>query len=327
MKTLITGATGFIGSHIARKLTKRGDKVRILLRKTSRTANIEDVDVERVYGDVLDFDSIKEALKGCDSLYHVAGLTSSRKADYKMMKDINIKGTVNVLSAALESGVKKAVYTSSVAAIGAVFGGGLVNENTSFTLESEGIQYLNTKYHAEKEAMKIYERGLPLVIVNPPVVIGPGDIYLSTNGLIILYCKKKIPSYVDCCFNVVDVGDVAEGHILAAEKGRIGERYILGNRNTSIVELFGLMEKITGISSPRIKVPYLAAISMGFITERILGFSFPNFAGMDIDSVKLTKFNWHCDSTKAIRELGFPQTPIEETLEKTVKWFTDNGYL
>jgi len=327
MTTLITGATGFLGSHIVKKLVKRGEKVKVLLRKTSNTSNIENIDVERVYGDILDGNSIKDALKACDTLYHTAGLTSSKKADYKKMEDINIKGTINVLSAALESGIKKAVYTSSVAAIGADSAGGVINENTTFMLENEGIQYVNTKYHAEKEALKIYEKSLPLVIVNPSVVLGPGDIYLSTTGLIIRYCKKRIPGYLDSGFNVVDVEDVAEGHILAAEKGRTGERYILGNKNITILELFKLMEEITGIPSPKMKFPYFFALTMGFIVERILGISLPNFSAMDIDTVKLSKFNWYCDSTKAIRELGFPQTPIEETLEKTVKWFKDNGYL
>jgi len=327
MTTLIAGATGFLGSHIVKKLVKRGEKVKVLLRKTSNTSNIENIDFERVYGDILDGNSIKDALEGCDTLYHTAGLTSSKKADYKKMEDINIKGTINVLSAALESGIKKAVYTSSVAAIGADSAGGVINENTTFMLENEGIQYVNTKYHAEKEALKIYEKGLPLVIVNPSVVLGPGDIYLSTTGLIIRYCKKRIPGYLDSGFNVVDVEDVAEGHILAAEKGRTGERYILGNKNITILELFKLMEEITGIPSPKMKFPYFFALTMGFIVERILGISLPNFSAMDIDTVKLSKFNWYCDSTKAIRELGFPQTPIEETLEKTVKWFKDNGYL
>lgn len=327
MATLVTGATGFIGSHIARKLVQRGEKVKILLRKTSKTLNIDDINAERVYGDILDIESVKKAVGGCDTLYHAAGFVSFRKADYQKMEDINVKGTVNVLSAALDSGVKKAVYTSSVAAIGADTKGGIANENTPFTLEGEGIQYLNTKYFAEQEAVKFFKKGLPVVIVNPSIVIGPGDVYLSSAGFVLWYCKKKFPGYINGTLNLVDVEDVAEGHILAAEKGRIGERYILGNKNMTLRELFDLLEKVTGIPSPKMKIPYIVAYASAFLVERILGLSYPNYSSMDIDSVKLSKFHWFVDSSKAVRELGYRQTPVEETIKKTVKWFKDNGYL
>ncbi len=327
MATLVTGGTGFLGSHITRKLVQRGERVRILLRKTSRTSNINGIDAEMAYGDVLDIDSIKEALKGCETLYHVAGFVSSKKADYKKMEDINVRGTVNVLSAALKAGVKKAVYTSSVAAIGVDPDGGIANENTPFTLEHMGIQYVNTKYRAEIEASKFYERGLPLVIVNPSMVIGSGDIYLSSAGFILWFCRRKFPGYIEGGGNFVDVEDVAEGHILAAEKGKIGERYILGNKNLSLKVLFGLLEKITGIPSPKVKIPYPLALATGFIAERIFRVTSPSFVSFDVDSVKLIRLKWYFDSFKAVQELGFSQTPIEETLEKTVRWFKDNGYL
>jgi len=327
MAILVTGATGFLGSHVARKLVERGERVRILLRKTSRTSNIEDIDAERAYGDILDIDSVKEALKGCDTLYHVAGIVSSRKSDYGRMEEINVKGTFNVFSSALEAGVKKAVYTSSVAAIGVDPNGGIANEETPFTLEPMGIQYLNTKYYAEKEALKFYQKGLPLVIVNPSIVIGPGDIYLSSTALIVWYCKRKFPGYMDGGVNVVDVEDVAAGHILAAEKGRVGERYILGNRNLSIKECFSILERVTGIPSPKRKVPYFVALTAGFIRERIIRVSSPSFVLQDVDSAKAGRLYWYFDSSKAVRELGFPQTPVEESLKKTIKWFRDNGYI
>ena len=327
MATLVTGATGFIGSHIARKLVQRGEKVKILLRKTSKTLNIDEINAERVYGDILETDSVKKALEGCDTLYHAAGFVSFRKADYQKMEDINVRGTANVLSAALEAGVKKAVYTSSVAAVGVDPNGGIANEITPFTLEGEGIQYLNTKYYAEREALKFYENGLPVVIVNPSIVVGPGDVYLSSAGFVLWYCKKKFPGYMNGTLNLVDVEDVAEGHILAGEKGRIGERYILGNKNLTLRELFDLLEKVTGIPSPKIKIPYFLAFASAFVVERVLGLSFPNFSTMDIDSVKLSKFHWFVDSSKAVRDLGYRQTPLEETIKKTVRWFKDNGYL
>ncbi|MBI4228780.1 MAG: SDR family oxidoreductase [Deltaproteobacteria bacterium] len=327
MATLVTGATGFIGSHIVRKLVQRGEEVKVLLRKTSKTMNIEGLDVEYVYGDVMERDSVKVALEGCDTVYHTAGFVSFRKSDYKKMEDINVKGTMNVLSAALEAGVQKAVYTSSVAAVGPDPDRGITNEQTQFTLEDQGIQYLNSKYHAEKEALKVCEKGLPLVVVNPSVVIGPGDVYLSSTGFILWFCKKRFPGYMDGTMNLVDVEDVANGHLLAAEKGRIGERYILGSRNVTIKELFQLLEDVTGVPGPRMKIPYFMAYASAFFVERILGKSFPNFSSMDMDSVKLSKYVWYCDSSKAIKELGYSQSPIEESIKKTVSWFRGNGYL
>lgn len=327
MATLVTGATGFLGSHLVRKLVQKGEKVRILLRKTSKTTNIEGLDVERVYGDVMEKDSIRAALEGCDTIYHTAGFVSFRKSDYSKMEDINVKGTINALSAALESGVRRAVYTSSVAAVGPDPDRGIANEQTEFTLEEEGIQYLNTKYHAEKEAFRICEKGLPLVVVNPSVVIGPGDVYLSSTGFILWFCKRKFPGYMEGTMNLVDVEDVADAHLLAAEKGRVGERYILGNRNVTLRELFQLLEDVTGVAGPRLKIPYFMAYTSAFVVERILGLSFPNFSSMDMDSVRLSKYVWYCDSSKAIRELGYSPSPIEESIRKTVAWFRENGYL
>lgn len=327
MATLITGATGFIGSHIARKLVERGEKVKILLRKTSRTSNIDDIEAERIYGDILDSDSVRNALKGCDTLYHTAGFVSFRKADYRKMEDINVMGTANVLSAALEAGVKKAVYTSSVAAIGVDPRGGLANEEATFTLEHEGIQYLNTKYYAEKEAVRFYEKGLPVVIVNPSVVIGPGDIYLSSTAFILWYCNKRFPGYMDGTLNIVDVDDVADGHLLALEKGKPGERYILSNKNLSLRELFNLLQEVTGIPSPKIKIPYFIAYASAYLVERIIGLSFPNFSTMDVDSVKLSKYVWYVDNSKAKKELGFEPKHVEESIQETVNWFRDKGFI
>jgi len=327
MATLVTGATGFLGSHIARKLVERGERVRILLRKTSKTSNVEDINAERVYGDILDIESVREALKGCDILYHTAGLVSSKKKDHKMMEEINIKGTRNVLSTALEAGIKKAVYTSSVAAIGVDPDGGLANEKTPFNLEHLGIPYVNTKYYAEKEAMKLYRKGLPLVIVNPSVAIGPGDIYLVSNGLIVWQLKGRFPGYTDGGINIVDVSDVAEGHILAAERGRLGERYILGNVNLTIKECLDILESFTGLPAPKWKVPYFMVLAMGFVSERILGISTPSFIAHDVDSARASRLYWYFDSSKAVRDLGFPQTPLEKTVEKTLRWLKDFGYL
>ena len=327
MATLVTGATGFIGSHIARKLVERGEHVKIFLRKSSKTTNINGIDAQRVYGDVLDITSINEALKDCDTLYHTAGLASFRKKDYQKMENINVKGTSNVLNAALNAGIKKVVYTSSVAAIGVDSRGGIANEETQYNLSDLGVKYLDTKHRAEVEALKLCEKGLPLVVVNPATVIGTGDIYLSSTAFILWFCKKKFPGYMDGSLNMVDVEDVAEGHILAAEKGEIGERYILGNKNFTLIELFNFLEEVTGVSKPKMKIPYFVALISGYFVERILGMSFPNYSTMDLDSVKLSKLRWHFDSSKAIKELGYAPSDIAQSVRNTVKWFKENGYL
>jgi dihydroflavonol-4-reductase len=327
MAVLVTGATGFLGSHIARKLVEKGNDVKILLRKSSRTANIDNIEAERVYGDVTDLDSLKSAIKGCDTLFHTAGLVSFRKKDHQKMQDINVGGVVNAMKAALDAGVGKVVYTSSVAAVGVDPAGGIANEQTEFTLESEGIPYLNTKYHGELESLKFVEQGLPLVIVNPSVVVGPGDIYLSSTAFIQWYCKKKFPGYMDGTMNIVDVEDVAEGHLLAAEKGKVGERYILGNTNLTINELFDMLQRLTGVPRPKMKIPYTFALVSGYLVERILGISFPNYSTMDVDSVKLSKYKWYVDSSKAEKELGYKKSNIEQSVKKTVDWFKENGYL
>lgn len=327
MATFVTGATGFIGSHITRKLLEKGEDVKVLVRKTSNTENLDGLDVEKVYGDVLDIESLKTAFKGCDKLFHTAGFVSFKKSDYKKMEDINVRGASNVLSAALETGISKVMFTSSVAAIGIERDGSPLTENTEYDLYNEGIGYMNVKYLAEKEAMNYFEKGLPVVILNPSVVLGPGDIYLSSAGSVLWFAKKKFPGYMDGRFNLVDVDDVAEGHILAAEKGEPGKRYILGNKNVTVKEYFGMLEKVTGVPAPKMKIPYPFAYTTALVLERLLSFSFPNYSSLDLDSIKLSKYNWHVDSSRAEKELGFKQRPIEETIKNTYEWFKENGQL
>ena len=327
MSILVTGATGFIGSQITRQLVEKGEDVRVLLRNTSNTANIKDLEVEKVYGDILDKDSLKSAIKGCNTLYHTAGYVSFKKSDYDKMNNINVNGSRNILSAAKEEGVGRVLFTSSVAALGPSKPGELIDENNEFRIFDENIGYINSKYLAEKIALEFSKEGLPVTILNPSVVIGPGDIYLSSSGSVLWYCKKKFPGYMDGTLNLVDVEDVARGHLLAEEKGKVGERYILGNANLTVKEYFDLLEKITGIKSPGMKIPYWFAYGAAFVVERIVGMSFPNFSTMDVDSVKLSRLCWHVDCSKAQKELGYKTKPIEETIKNTVEWFRENGYL
>lgn len=329
MAVLVTGATGFIGSHIVRKLREKGEDVRVLVRSSAKTGKIDGLGAAKAVGDITDRASVLKALDGCDTLYHCAGFVSFRKKDYGKMNEINVEGSKKVLSAALEAGVKRVVFTSSVAALGPAPEGELINEETETVSAFRGanIGYMNAKRSAEAAALDFCEKGLDAVIVNPSVVIGAGDARLSSTGSVLWYCKRRFPGYMDGTLNLADVEDVAEGHILAAEKGRTGERYILSNTNLTVLEYFALLEKVTGISAPKLKIPYFAAFASAFFAERILGFAFPNYSTMDLDSVKLSRYNWHADCSKAERELGYKRGSIEDSLRKTVEWFRTEGML
>ncbi|WP_462136935.1 SDR family NAD(P)-dependent oxidoreductase [Candidatus Mycalebacterium sp.] len=329
MAILMTGATGFIGSHIARKLKTKGAEVRALVRVTSNTEDLDRTGVTKINGDITDRASVLKALEGCETLYHCAGFVSFKKRDYEKMVEINVEGARKVLSAALETGVRKVVFTSSVAALGPAVKNGLITEDSETDPDFQGanIGYMNVKRAAEAAALDFCEKGLDVVITNPSVVIGAGDKYLSSVGSVLWYCKKRFPGYMDGTLNLTDVEDVAEGHILAAEKGKTGECYILSNTNLTVLEYFNLLEKVTGVPAPKLKIPYSAAYASAFFAERVLGLAFPNYSTMDLDSVKLSRYNWHTDCSKAERELGYRRGSVEESLRKTVEWLKSRGLI
>jgi dihydroflavonol-4-reductase len=266
MKTLVTGATGFIGSSLVRELLKDGVEVRVLVREKSNTRNIDGLEVEKAYGDIRDKELVKAALKGCNTFYQTAALYSFWVPEgNKVFYDINVEGTKAALGAALEQGVEKVVYTSSIVAVGAYGADKLANEETEYNLWDTGNHYSRSKHLGGVEAKKFCEKGLPVVIVNPAEVIGVRDIKPTPSGKMILdVVNKKMPGYIDGGINLVDVEDVARGHILAAQKGRVGERYILGNENLSIKDCFGLVGKVTGVEPPKMQIPYTVAIMLGY---------------------------------------------------------------
>jgi dihydroflavonol-4-reductase len=326
MKQLVTGATGFIGSSIVRELLKDGVEVKVLVRKESNTKNIDGLDVEKVYGDIRDRESIKAALKGCDTFYQTAALFVTWAPDKKIFYDINVEGTKTALSAALEQGVQKVVYTSSIAAVGYEEGKKLANEETKFNMY-KGSPYNMTKYLGELEAKKFCEKGLPLVIVNPAGVIGVRDIKPTPTGeYIVKVLNKKMPGWVDTGMNFVDVEDVARGHILAAQKGRVGERYILGNTNITLKDMFDLVGKVGGVEAPKRKISYPMAITLAYFSQlvsRINGK--PPALSMNV-AKSIGNYLFY-DCSKAVKELGMPQTPLRTTVEKAVNWFRENGYI
>ncbi|NVM22359.1 MAG: NAD-dependent epimerase/dehydratase family protein [Desulfobacterales bacterium] len=327
MKTLVTGATGFIGSSLVRELLKDSVEVRVLVRENSDTRNIDGLDVEKAYGDIRDGEAVKAALKGCDTFYQTAALYAFWAPDSKVFYEINVEGTKIALNVALEQGVEKVVYTSTAAAIGRHGSGTLANEESQFNLWYTGDHYMRSKYLGEVEAKKICEKGLPLVIVNPSGVIGVRDVKPTPSGKIILdVVTKKMPGYIDGGMNFVDVEDVALGHILAAQKGRIGERYILGNENLSLRDYLGLIADVGGVKPPRLKMPYPVAIAMGYL----FGFAASITRKPPLMTpavVRAGKGYFYFDVSKAVNELGMPQTPVRTTIEKAFNWFRENGYV
>lgn len=326
MKKLVTGATGFIGSAIARELIKDGEEVKVLVRNTSDTRNIDKLEVERAYGDIRDGDSMKRALQGCDTLYFTAAFYAHWTPDTKLLYEVNVGGTKASLKAALEAGVEKVVYTSTNNAI-AASGPVPTNEEAVFNYWKSGDHYSMSKYVAENEARIFVTRGLPVVIVNPTLVIGTNDIKPTPAGqMIIDVVKGKMAGYIDGGLNIIDVEDVARGHILAAKKGRVGERYLLGNRNITIREYLKLIADTAGVKPPMIKIPYRLALMLAYVYEcmAVITKKPPVFTAGEIRIGKMME--WY-DCSKAVNEIGLPQTPIEISIGKALAWFRQNGYL
>ena len=326
MTTLVTGASGFVGSHVARQLVSRGENVRVLLRPTSRTEILADLAVERVVGDLRDPASLHRALAGVHRVYHVA-------ADYRFwarnpqeIYDSNVMGTRSLLDAARRAGVERFVYTSTVATIAVPRNGNLPNEDTRAALGEMIGHYKRSKYQAEQEALQAAAEGLPVVIVNPTAPVGPGDWKPTPTGKIILdFLRGRMPAYVDTGLNFVAVEDVAAGHVLAAERGRVGERYILGARNMTLKEVLDALSAITGRPAPRIRLPHAVALGAAYAEQffsRVLHLE----PQIPVDGVKMARHKMWVDGEKAARELGYRPGAVEAALGRAVKWYESHGY-
>lgn len=314
-RTLVTGGTGFIGSHVARAVAARGDELRLLLRKDARVEHLADLDYRRVTGDITDRRAVRRAVKGMDRVFHVAGTTSLRRRDRDRVFAVNLGGTRNVLEAAFDLGVERVVHTSSVAAIGPAPARKTADEDQPFTAGELGIAYVNSKHEAEVEALRFAARGLDVVCVNPTFVLGPDAPTVSSMGLVRRFLTRQIPVYVDGGLNIVDVRDIADGHLLADRKGVSGERYILGGRNFTLQRLFADLARISGVSPPAMRVPGPMAVGGTSIAER-LGLPLP----ISVDEVRSGTLWWTYTSAKARKKLGFSPRPHEETLEDAITW-------
>ena len=318
-KTLVTGGNGFLGSAVVRLLAARGDSLRLTRRRRSRLENVEDVEHESVQCDVLDRAAVRRALKGVDRVFHMAGLVSMRPDDDQRLFDVNVGGTKIVLEEALRADVERVVYTSSVGAIGPAPEGGTTDERQTFTAGHLGIAYVNSKHEAENEAFMVAARGLPLVVVNPTYVLGRGDVYSRATSIVRRFLLGRIPAYVPGALNIVDVNDVARGHLLADERGTTGERYILGNRNYTLDRLFADLARISGLEPPALRLSPAVALRMAQALERAA----PGRAPISVPQVKLSSQWWTYRSAKAKRELAWRPSPHEDTLEATVAWYED----
>jgi dihydroflavonol-4-reductase len=327
MTSLVTGAAGFVGSHVARHLLGAGVPVRVLLRRSSRLDALDGLPVERVEGDLRDSASLVRALEGISTVFHVA-------ADYRLwarhpeeIYENNVTGTRQLLDAARRAGVERFVYTSTVATMAVPRPGSLPNEETQSNLDEMIGHYKRSKFLAEQEALRAAAGGLPVVIVNPTAPIGPGDWKPTPTGRIILdFLNGRMPAYVETGLNFVAVEDVAAGHWLAAAHGRIGERYILGGRNLTLKNLLDALAKLTGRPAPRIRLPHAVALAAAYgdqFVSRVLG----REPQIPVEGVRMSRHKMWVESSKASRELGYQATSIEAALERAVRWYEAHGYL
>lgn len=335
MNCFVTGASGFIGANLVHELLSRGHRVKALLRPEADLRGLAGADFERVSGDISERDKLKQAMAGCDWCFHVAASYHLWLRDYRPMYAANVDGTRNVLESAGAAGCSRIVYTSTVGCIGLPVTTqghtGPPTDETNVVTEAKlkGNHYKISKWRAEKVALQLASEGLPVVIVNPSAPVGPRDVKPTPTGQVIVdFLNRKMPAYLDTGLNWVHVRDVAAGHILAAEKGKVGERYILGSAggNWTMKEAFLVLEEITGVRGPRMRIPYGVAWMAACVDELK-----SNFTGRPprapLAGVRMALHKMFFNPAKAIRELGLPQTAPKQALADAVEWFRANGYV
>jgi dihydroflavonol-4-reductase len=313
---------------VARELVRAGREVRLLVRPTADRHNLRALPAELALGDVRDLDSLRRATAGCMQVYHVAALYKLWVRHKQEIYECNVTGTDNVLKAARENGVERVIYTSSVATLGLPEDGTPGNEETPVSLSDMIGHYKRSKFLAEQVTLRYAAEGLPVVIVNPSTPVGVGDLKPTPTGkLIVDFLNGRMPGYVDTGLNLVDVEDVARGHLLAAEKGRVGEKYILGHENLTLQQILSLLAELTGRSAPRFKVPYALALSVAYVDAALARLIPGREPFAPPVGVKLSKKRMFFDPRKAVCELGWARTPVHEALRKAVQWFGENGYV
>ena len=328
MQAFVTGATGFLGSHVARALAEQGADLRLLVRQSSNTKNIADLKADLVTGDLRDPASLEKGIAGCDAIFHVAADYRLWVRDPNEMYRSNVEGTRAVLEAARKNSVRRVVYTSSVATMGFTSNGQPAHENSPVSLDNMIGPYKRSKFMAEQVAIEAARAGQDVVIVNPTTPVGERDIKPTPSGRIIVdFLKKKFPAYVDTGLNLVDATECARGHIAALEKGRSGERYILGGENLTLKQILDKLAAITGLPSPKVRVPYVLALATGVVDEVITGRIRGREPRATIDAVRMGRKKMFVSSAKAERELVWKNVPVDDALRRAVEWFKANDYV
>src|ERR1700688_1517146 len=328
MLTFLTGATGFLGSHVARALADQGAQLRLLVRSTSSLRNLEGLNAETAIGDLRDAGSLERAMSSCDTVFHVA-------ADYRLwvrdpaeMYRSNVEGTRAILEAARKNGVRRLVYTSSVATVGFTGNGHPADEDSPVSLADMIGHYKRSKFMAEQVALEAGRGDMRVVTVNPTTPVGERDIKPTPTGRIVVdFLKRKFPAYVDTGLNLVDATECARGHVQALEKGRAGERYILGGENLTLKQILDRLAAITVLASPTVKVPHVVALAGAVFYEMVMGPLLGREPRATIDEVRMSRKMMFVSSAKAERELGWRVIPVDEALRRSVEWFRANGYV
>jgi len=331
MKAFVTGATGFVGSHVARELANQGADLRLLVRASSPTRNIDGLHAERVVGDLRESGSLRTAIAGCDVVFHVAAdyrLWTRDAADMQSMYRSNVEGTRALIDAARQAGVRRIVYCSSVATMGFTGNGHPADENSPVRLQDMIGHYKRSKFIAEQVAIEAGRSGGDVVVVNPTTPVGEGDVKPTPTGRIILdFLKRKFPAYVDTGLNLVDVREIGRGHIAALEKATPGERYILGGENLTLKQILDKLAAITGLAAPRIRLPYVFALAAGAGDTFVRGRFLHREPRVTLDAVRMGRKKMWVSSEKAQRELGWNIVTVDDALRRATEWFQANGYV
>ena len=327
MTVLVTGATGFLGSHVTRLLVERGDRVRVLVRPTSEARRLEGLPVERVAGDLRDAVSLARAAEGVETVYHLAADYRLWARDPREIYDSNVAGTRNLLQAARRAGVARFVYTSTVATVAVPHGDSLPDERTVTSVGQMIGHYKRSKWLAEQEALGAARAGLPVVIVNPTTPVGPGDARPTPTGRVLVdFLNGRMSAYVETGLNWVPVEDAAAGHLLAAERGTLGERYILGGENLSLKQVLDMLAHASGRPAPRVRLPHTLALTAGY-ADAVLAHLLGREPRIPLEGVRMARHSMFVDTGKARRELGFAPGPVAAALERAVRWYQANGYV
>jgi dihydroflavonol-4-reductase len=328
LRVLVTGATGFVGSHVAQLLAAQGADLRLLVRASSNTGNISDLKAERIVGDLRDPESLKKAVQGCEFVFHVAADYRLWVRDPEQMYRSNVEGTRAIIRAAQEGGVRRVIYTSSVATMGFTRAGHIVDETSPVSVRDMVGHYKRSKFMAEQIALEAGQTGANVVVVNPTTPVGERDIKPTPTGRIIVdFLKRKFPAYVDTGLNLVDVSEVARGHVLAMEKAIPGQRYILGGVDLTLKQILDKLSALTNLPAPTVRVPHAVALGFAAFDQLITGKILRKEPRATIDAVRMGRKKMFASSAKAELVLGYKVLPIEDALQRAINWFNTHGYV